>query len=111
MSESQESFPGRGTECVDGERKDGTARTGQCWVEIGSGGVRKLLSVVESHMDFTQEGDMIKLTLEQPHSNQRGALQIFAKSLRRLSVIQARGEDGLNFGLAVKVEGKRSYRY
>lgn len=57
---------------------------------------------------------MIKLTLGQLHSNQRGergAVQVFGKSLRRLSVIQARGEDGLNFGLAVKVEGKRSDRY
>lgn len=39
-------------------------RTGRCWAEIGSGGIRKLQSVVESHMDFTQEGGMIKLTLE-----------------------------------------------
>lgn len=100
-----------GTKRVGGEREDGTARTGQCWAEIGSGGVRKLRSVVESYLDFTQEGGMIKWTLEQPHSSQRGAVQAFGKSRGRLPVIQARGEDGLNFGLAVKVKGKRPDRY
>lgn len=44
-------------------------------------------------MDFTQESGMITLTLEQPHNNQRGAVQAFGESLGRLSVIQARGED------------------
>lgn len=49
---------------------------------------------------------MIKLALEESHSNQRGAFQAFRRSLTRLSVIQARGKAGLNFGLAVRIEGR-----
>lgn len=62
-------------------------------------------------MDFRQESGMIKLALEQSHSYKRGAVQAFGKSLRKLSVIQVRGKDGLNFGLAVNIEGERCERY
>lgn len=55
-------------------------------------------------MDFKQESGMSKLTLEQSHSNKRGAVQTFGRSLRKLSVIQVRSKDGLNFGLAVEIQ-------
>lgn len=56
------------------------------------GGGRRLVRVVESHNRYEAGECVIKLTLEQSHNNQKGAVQESGRSLRRL-LLQFRQEE------------------